>query len=53
MIFQDNGIGNMLTGLLTFPQPYYLPVVGIITRRRIQLGQPLPAKAGSLSVEAC
>ncbi|HEV7662340.1 MAG TPA: thiamine pyrophosphate-binding protein, partial [Chloroflexota bacterium] len=24
MIFQDNGIGNMLTSLLTFPQPYHL-----------------------------
>jgi sulfopyruvate decarboxylase subunit alpha len=33
MIFQDNGIGNMLTALLTFPQPYHLPVFGVITRR--------------------
>jgi sulfopyruvate decarboxylase subunit alpha len=33
MIFQDNGIGNMLTALLTFPQPYHLPLFGIITRR--------------------
>ena len=33
MIFQDNGIGNMLTALLTFPQPYHLPIFGIITRR--------------------
>jgi sulfopyruvate decarboxylase subunit alpha len=33
MIFQDNGIGNMLTSLLTFPQPYHLPIFGIITRR--------------------
>jgi sulfopyruvate decarboxylase subunit alpha len=33
MIFQDNGIGNLLTALLTFPQPYHLPVFGIITRR--------------------
>jgi sulfopyruvate decarboxylase subunit alpha len=33
MIFQDNGIGNMLTALLTFPQPYHVPLFGIITRR--------------------
>jgi sulfopyruvate decarboxylase subunit alpha len=33
MIFQDNGIGNLLTALLTFPQPYHLPIFGIITRR--------------------
>ena len=33
MIFQDNGIGNLLTALLTFPQPYHLPVFGIVTRR--------------------
>jgi sulfopyruvate decarboxylase subunit alpha len=33
MIFQDNGIGNMLTSLLTFPQPYHLPLFGIVTRR--------------------
>jgi sulfopyruvate decarboxylase subunit alpha len=33
MIFQDNGIGNMLTALLTFPQPYHLPIFGIVTRR--------------------
>jgi sulfopyruvate decarboxylase subunit alpha len=33
MIFQDNGIGNMLTALLTFPQPYHLPIFGLITRR--------------------
>jgi sulfopyruvate decarboxylase subunit alpha len=33
MIFQDNGIGNMLTALLTFPQPYHLPIFGVITRR--------------------
>ena len=33
MIFQDNGIGNLLTALLTFPQPYHLPVFGVITRR--------------------
>ncbi|MDQ6672783.1 MAG: thiamine pyrophosphate-binding protein [Chloroflexota bacterium] len=33
MIFQDNGIGNMLTALLTFPQPYHLPIFGVVTRR--------------------
>lgn len=33
MIVQDNGIGNMLTALLTFPQPYHLPIFGVITRR--------------------
>lgn len=33
MIFQDNGIGNLLTALLTFPQPYDLPLFGVVTRR--------------------
>ena len=33
MIVQDNGIGNMLTALLTFPQPYHLPIFGVIARR--------------------
>jgi sulfopyruvate decarboxylase subunit alpha len=33
MVFQDNGIGNLLTSLLTIPQAYHLPVFGIITRR--------------------
>src|SRR5258708_518296 len=33
MIFQDNGIGNMITALLTFPQPYHLPIFGVVTRR--------------------
>jgi sulfopyruvate decarboxylase subunit alpha len=33
MIIQDNGIGNLLTALLTFPQPYHLPLFGIVTRR--------------------
>jgi sulfopyruvate decarboxylase subunit alpha len=33
MIFQDNGIGNLLTALLTFPQPYHLPLFGLVTRR--------------------
>ena len=30
---QDNGIGNLLTSLLTFPQPYHLPIFGVVTRR--------------------
>lgn len=33
MIFQDNGVGNLLTSLLTFPQPYHVPMFGIVTRR--------------------
>jgi sulfopyruvate decarboxylase subunit alpha len=33
MVFQDNGIGNLLTALLTFPQPYHVPLFGIVTRR--------------------
>ena len=33
MIFQDNGIGNLLTALLTLPQPYHVPIFGVITRR--------------------
>lgn len=33
MIMQDNGVGNMLTALLTFPQPYHLPLFGVVTRR--------------------
>jgi sulfopyruvate decarboxylase subunit alpha len=33
LIFQDNGIGNLLTALLTLPQPYHLPLLGIVTRR--------------------
>ena len=33
LIFQDNGIGNLLTALLTFPQPYHVPLFGIVTRR--------------------
>ena len=33
MIFQDNGVGNLLTALLTFPQPYHLPLFGLVTRR--------------------
>jgi len=33
LIFQDNGIGNLLTALLTFPQAYHVPVFGIVSRR--------------------
>ena len=33
MIIQDNGIGNMLTALNTFPQPYHLPFLVIVARR--------------------
>ncbi|MBM4421607.1 MAG: thiamine pyrophosphate-binding protein [Chloroflexi bacterium] len=33
MIVQDNGVGNMLTALLTLPQAYHLPVFGVIARR--------------------
>lgn len=33
MIIQDNGIGNLLTALNTFPQPYHLPLLVIVSRR--------------------
>ena len=33
MMFQDNGVGNLLTALLTFPQPYHLPIFGVVARR--------------------
>ena len=33
MIFQDNGVGNLLTSLLTFPQAYHIPIFGVVTRR--------------------
>ena len=33
MIIQDNGIGNLLTALNTFPLPYHIPLVVIVTRR--------------------
>jgi sulfopyruvate decarboxylase subunit alpha len=33
LIFQDNGIGNLLTALQTFPQPYHIPLFGVVTRR--------------------
>jgi sulfopyruvate decarboxylase subunit alpha len=33
LIFQDNGIGNLLTALLTVPQAYHVPLFGIVSRR--------------------
>jgi sulfopyruvate decarboxylase subunit alpha len=33
LVFQDNGIGNLLTSLLTFPVAYHVPMYGIVTRR--------------------
>ena len=33
MIIQDNGIGNLLTALNTFPAPYHLPLLILVTRR--------------------
>jgi sulfopyruvate decarboxylase subunit alpha len=33
MIVQDNGLGNMLTALTTFPQAYHLPQFMVISRR--------------------
>jgi sulfopyruvate decarboxylase subunit alpha len=33
LIFQDNGIGNLLTALLTLCQPYHLPLLAVVTRR--------------------
>lgn len=33
LIVQDNGIGNALTALTTFPQAYHLPIVMLISRR--------------------
>jgi sulfopyruvate decarboxylase subunit alpha len=33
LIFQDNGVGNLLTALLTLPQPYHVPLFGVVTRR--------------------
>jgi sulfopyruvate decarboxylase subunit alpha len=33
LIFQDNGIGNLLTALLTLPQPYHLPLLAVVSRR--------------------
>lgn len=33
MVIQDNGIGNLLTALNTFPAPYHLPLLVVVTRR--------------------
>ena len=33
LIIQDNGIGNSLTALTTFPQAYHLPMLILVSRR--------------------
>jgi sulfopyruvate decarboxylase subunit alpha len=33
LVIQDNGIGNSLTALTTFPEPYHLPVLALVSRR--------------------
>ena len=33
MVIQDNGVGNLLTALNTFPLPYHLPLLILVTRR--------------------
>ena len=33
MIVQDNGIGNALTALTTFPQAYHIPLLMLVSRR--------------------
>lgn len=33
MVIQDNGLGNMLTALTTFPQSYHVPILIIVSRR--------------------
>ena len=33
MIIQDNGIGNLLTALNTFPLPYHIPLLVLVARR--------------------
>ncbi|MBI3967466.1 MAG: thiamine pyrophosphate-binding protein [Chloroflexi bacterium] len=33
MVIQDNGIGNMLTALTTFPQAYHIPLLAIVSVR--------------------
>jgi sulfopyruvate decarboxylase subunit alpha len=38
MIIQDNGLGNLITALTTFPQAYHLPML-ILTTRRGGLGE--------------
>jgi len=38
MIIQDNGLGNLITAVATFPQAYHLPML-IVTARRGGLGE--------------
>ena len=33
MIIQDNGVGNMLTALTTFPQAYHIPQLIVVSQR--------------------
>jgi sulfopyruvate decarboxylase subunit alpha len=33
LIFQDNGIGNLLTALLTLSHAYHLPLLAVVSRR--------------------
>jgi len=33
MIIQDNGVGNLLTALATFPQAYHIPQLMIVSQR--------------------
>jgi sulfopyruvate decarboxylase subunit alpha len=33
MIIQDNGIGNLITALTTFPQAYHVPMLLVVARR--------------------
>lgn len=33
LILQDNGIGNALTALTTFPQPYHIPLLLLVSQR--------------------
>jgi sulfopyruvate decarboxylase subunit alpha len=33
LIVQDNGLGNALTALTTFPQPYHIPMLLIVSQR--------------------
>lgn len=33
LVIQDNGLGNLLTALSTFPQAYHVPVFMVVSRR--------------------
>ena len=33
VIVQDNGLGNSLTALTTFPEPYHIPLLILVSRR--------------------